>query len=116
MKSTLLLSFVAICLASLGCTVCSSPFDQTYSAFGGSWERDVEDRGRVGSAFSNVGFRAESAEEVETPPAQPDEAMDDPMGELTDPPADPPTNPPAETPRQDGRLESTSLPLDDETI
>jgi catechol 2,3-dioxygenase-like lactoylglutathione lyase family enzyme len=41
--------------ASSGCAICASPFDKTYSAYGGRWQRDDMQHGRVGSAFYPAG-------------------------------------------------------------
>ena len=64
------LTLAACCLLFVGCTTCASPYDDTYSAFGGVWERDLDNVGRVGSAFSDVGHRVEEeAVPVEGAPA-----------------------------------------------
>lgn len=48
-------SLLALLAATTGCALCSSPFDYTYSAHGGKWEREDETSGRVGSLFDPAG-------------------------------------------------------------
>ena len=50
---------LAIAIGSVGisgCAICASPYDDTYSAFGGRWQRDVDNHGRVASVFTEAGF------------------------------------------------------------
>lgn len=56
MKHRLLMcSLLALLAAATGCAVCGSPFDYTYSTYGGKWQRDDETSGRVGSLFEPAG-------------------------------------------------------------
>ena len=52
-------SLIAVLAATTGCAMCGSPFDYTYSAHGGRWERDDPVEGRVGSAFAPAGAKAD---------------------------------------------------------
>lgn len=56
---------------STGCSMCQRPFDYTYSAFGGSWQRGDQVNGRVGSTFDPAGATVSGAswEEITTEPA-----------------------------------------------
>jgi len=57
MKSQLLaISILASLAAAAGCAMCASPHDFTYSAYGGSWQRDDPCCGRVGSVFHPAGM------------------------------------------------------------
>ena len=49
----LLLCF-ALCVVS-GCSMCCTPYDYDYSAYGGRWQRTDMTNGRVGSAFAPAG-------------------------------------------------------------
>ncbi len=40
-----------------GCAIPVGPYDYTYSAYGGRWQRTDSTSGRVGSLFSNAGAR-----------------------------------------------------------
>jgi hypothetical protein len=51
-----------------GCALCTNCEDENYSAFGGRWERDVANHGRVGSAFEEAGHRIEGAEFAQVVP------------------------------------------------
>lgn len=70
---------VMVVVAASGCSVCCTPFDDAYPAYGGKWERTNRFHGRVGSAFDPAGgpvgetISAEEVyEEIETPtPAVP---------------------------------------------
>jgi hypothetical protein len=42
-------------VASTGCSVCCTPYDYAYPAYGGKWERTDRFHGRVGSAFDPAG-------------------------------------------------------------
>lgn len=42
-------------VASSGCSICCTPFDYAYPAYGGKWERTDRFHGRVGSAFDPAG-------------------------------------------------------------
>ena len=48
-------SLLALLAATTGCALCGSPFDYTYSTYGGKWQRDDETSGRVGSLFEPAG-------------------------------------------------------------
>jgi hypothetical protein len=48
-------SLLALLAATTGCAMCGSPFDYTYSTYGGKWQRDDETSGRVGSLFEPAG-------------------------------------------------------------
>ncbi|MDP6446964.1 MAG: hypothetical protein QGG36_00410 [Pirellulaceae bacterium] len=61
-RATILLVALAACFFS-GCSMCCGPFDNTYSAFGGSWERHDMTHGRVGSAFAEAGGHVEVTED-----------------------------------------------------
>ncbi len=72
----LVIALATSCLALGGCAICASPYDDHYSAFGGRWERDIDNHGRVGSAFTQAGYRVDEAgEEVGN------EAMEPPLGQ-----------------------------------
>jgi hypothetical protein len=49
-----LFGLVVIAAAS-GCSICCTPWDYAYPAYGGKWERTDRFRGRVGSAFDPAG-------------------------------------------------------------
>lgn len=55
-------------VASSGCSVCATPYDYAYPAYGGKWERTDRFHGRVGSAFDPAGAMVTSVdgEPVET--------------------------------------------------
>ena len=56
MKHLLLMcSLLALLAATTGCAMCGSPFDYTYSTYGGKWQREDEMSGRVGSLFEPAG-------------------------------------------------------------
>lgn len=56
MKSACLLVASLVMLANaMGCAMCCSPYDCSYSAHGGRWERSNINSGRVGSAFEPAG-------------------------------------------------------------
>ena len=63
-----LMSLLAICLIStnVGCALCSNCDDYSYGAFGGLWERTDPVNGRVGSAFTPVGFSTLELEPAQT--------------------------------------------------
>jgi hypothetical protein len=44
-------SLIALLAAATGCATCGSPFDYSYAAYGGKWQRGDSDEGRVGSAL-----------------------------------------------------------------
>ena len=48
-------SLIALLAATTGCAMCGSPFDYTYSTYGGKWQREDETSGRVGSLFEPAG-------------------------------------------------------------
>ncbi len=56
-----------------GCTMCQSSLDDDYSAFGGRWQRTDRTYGRVGSKFSDVGYRM--TDEGETPTSSTEEDL-----------------------------------------
>lgn len=41
--------------SSVGCSICCTPYDYAYPAYGGKWERTDRFHGRVGSAFEPAG-------------------------------------------------------------
>ncbi len=56
MKHQLLMcSLLALLAATTGCAMCGSPFDYSYSTYGGKWQREDETSGRVGSLFEPAG-------------------------------------------------------------
>ena len=57
----------AFILLISGCAICQSPFDYTYDASGGRWQRTDACCGRVGSAFTPVGHRVETEFHEPTP-------------------------------------------------
>ena len=77
--------FVLPCSVLLisGCTLCASPDDYSYSAFGGRWQRHDMANGRVGSAFEPGGGEVtveqlapfEAAPEPSTAPGEPEEQI-----------------------------------------
>ncbi len=58
----LVIGLATSCLALSGCAICASPYDDHYSAFGGRWERDVENHGRVGSLYTQAGYRLDDSD------------------------------------------------------
>ena len=46
---------VMVIAASSGCSICCTPWDYAYPAYGGKWERTDRFHGRVGSAFEPAG-------------------------------------------------------------
>jgi hypothetical protein len=42
--------------SSLGCTLCCSPDDRNYGAYGGRWQRHDPEYGRVSSVFAEAGY------------------------------------------------------------
>lgn len=76
-------SGVALIVGLAGCAICQGPYDNTYSAYGGRWQRLDPANNRVGSVFADAGTRvsddgttADTATErdiypdLEQPPAQ----------------------------------------------
>ena len=59
-----------------GCAICQSPFDYTYDASGGRWQRTDPCCGRVGSAFTQVGHRVETEPDEPTPAIEELEEVD----------------------------------------
>ncbi len=58
MKRTLRFCCGLLLVASLsGCAICQGPYDDTYSAYGGRWQRLDPVNNRVGSAFVDAGTR-----------------------------------------------------------
>jgi hypothetical protein len=54
-RLTRLLLVLSLAIASTGCTLCQSPEDDTYAAYGGRWPRYDRQQGRVGSPLSETG-------------------------------------------------------------
>lgn len=48
-------SLLVVVAAMSGCAMCGSPFDYSYAAHGGLWDREDRESGRVGSAFDPAG-------------------------------------------------------------
>ena len=61
-----LLGFVS---STMGCAMCSNPYDCFYGAYGGTWQREDMTHGRVGSAFSPAGSHALESEAPSPTPA-----------------------------------------------
>jgi hypothetical protein len=59
------LSVLALLGASLGCSICASPFDQDYIAYGSRTPRQDMRHGRVGSPFSDPALNGSVSEGVE---------------------------------------------------
>lgn len=57
-------SLIALLAALSGCAMCGSPFDYSYSAYGGSWQRVDQDQGRVGSLFDPADATVVGADEA----------------------------------------------------
>lgn len=55
MKRYSMLATLFLAASSVGCSVCCTPFDYAYPAYGGKWERTDRFNGRVGSAFEPAG-------------------------------------------------------------
>lgn len=76
-----------VTVAAAGCSICATPFDYAYPAYGGKWERTDRFHGRVGSAFHPAGpmpgeVIEGTAEEIEAPhPATPPEPPMPPLSE-----------------------------------
>jgi hypothetical protein len=64
----LLVGVALIVLSLSGCTICQSPFDDHYAAYGGVVERTDRAQGRVNSAFSGTQDPPPTVEEVEQAP------------------------------------------------
>jgi hypothetical protein len=64
-------SLIAVLAATTGCAMCGSPFDYSYSAYGGRWQRDDPDCGRVGSLFDPAGSEPGTTGEPEVAPEKP---------------------------------------------
>lgn len=69
---------IIVVAAASGCSICCTPFDDAYPAYGGKWERTNRFHGRVGSAFDPAGGPGmfledgDGYEEIDTPtPAVP---------------------------------------------
>jgi hypothetical protein len=62
--------FVLIPLLFGGCALCTSCGDDDYSAYGGRWERDITNQGRVGSVFEPAGYLVDGGAESESTPAE----------------------------------------------
>jgi hypothetical protein len=89
-SSEIMLRAAACCLLLLplftsGCALCTSCDDDNFSAYGGRWERDIANHGRVLSAFEPAAHLVDGGEfVVEQPtPATVDENhdMDDAGGD-----------------------------------
>ncbi len=65
-------------VSSSGCSMCATPFDETYSAYGGVWERTDPYYGRVGSAFTPVGQQVTDGQLEETETPMPDQDQQPP--------------------------------------
>ena len=50
------IGFVSLLSSAMGCTLCCSPDDCNYGAYGGRWQRHDPACGRVGSAFAEAGY------------------------------------------------------------
>jgi hypothetical protein len=82
------LAALAIAGASSGCSICCTPWDYAYPAYGGKWERTDRFHGRVGSAFEPAGPF----------PADQDAALHDPESSALPPLPGSSEKPPAEIP------------------
>lgn len=86
----LLLAVVAVVCS--GCRICASPDLDSYTTYGGAWERTDRDHGRVGSVFDPAGVRVAGelvSTETDSPkklePKGPSlDDVDGPMDELQD--------------------------------
>ena len=79
-----------------GCTLCPSPHADEYGAYGGIWQRDDLNNGRVGSVFAPAGHRIEDPQQVDAPTLAPAD------GEMELPPQIPENTPDDSTqPRDD---------------
>ncbi len=65
MKRFLAVLLMGLTGAAAGCAMCSSCDDYNYSAQGGRWQRADPVFGRVGSAFTDAGFRVSDEEAAE---------------------------------------------------
>lgn len=72
-------------LCSTGCAICSSEFDNDYSAFGGAWERHDRRSGRVGSVFAPAGEQVAYGERQTLDEPNEDEAPAEVEGEMAAP-------------------------------
>ncbi len=50
------IGLLSLVTSSLGCTVCCSPDDFNYAAYGGRWQRHDRSGGRVSSVFAEAGY------------------------------------------------------------
>ena len=84
-------SLLALLTATTGCALCGSPFDYTYSTYGGKWQREDETSGRVGSLFEPAGPMPADDGETTVPANGPTTATN---GEPTSGPVNPNDAPP----------------------
>jgi len=63
LRTLFTLSLLGLLAASSGCAMCSSCDDESYSAYGGRWQRQDMTQGRVGSAFAPAGAKVTTAME-----------------------------------------------------
>ena len=57
-RSLFACSLLALAAAISGCAMCGSPYDDTFDAQGGLWQRTDPTSGRVGSLFEPAGTKA----------------------------------------------------------
>jgi len=50
------IGLLSLVCSSSGCTMCCSPDDWNYGAYGGRWQRHDPSHGRVSSAFAEAGY------------------------------------------------------------
>lgn len=64
LRTLLAMSLLGLLATSVGCAMCCAPYDDAYPAYGGRWQRDDMNHGRVGSAFTSVGSKVTVATET----------------------------------------------------
>jgi hypothetical protein len=87
-------SLLAVLAVTTGCAMCGSPFDYSYSAHGGRWQRDDPDCGRVGSLFDPAGPMPVTPDAPEVAPEKPKAEGDAGGAPATDKPPKPDDAPP----------------------
>ena len=76
-------SLLLLPLIFSGCALCTNCEDENYSAYGGRWEREMVNHGRVGSAFEPAGHLVDGGDFIvgqPTPAVDADDAHGDDAG------------------------------------
>lgn len=79
MRYAFFLLIITMLAGLAGCAICCSPYDYAYPAYGGKWQRQQMNHGRVGSVLAPAGDFVAAPEgmpaEVVPPPAAPSGPM-----------------------------------------